>query len=354
MTPAPATHSVPAPSHPQVAVSVIIPAYNIVRYLEACVRSVLRQTWRDFELILVDDGSTDGTATLCDRLAAEASAHGDAPAVRVLHRPNGGPAAARNAGLDAARAAEAIAFIDGDDVVHERYLAVLVDALRRSGADVVQAPFVLLGEADRPRYDAARLARPLPVAARMHSATATEALADMLYQRPGRFDSSLWGKMFRRDLFYGLRLPEQWHVYEDLYTMAQLLGRSCDVVLLSSPVYFYFKQADGTLNTRSVVRSDAFDVCDALIALMQEHHPALVSAARSRKLSVAFNILRLLSASTVPSASAEIMARRCWLTVRALRCGCLADPNVRAKSKVGILLSYAGRRLTMACFRLFR
>lgn len=352
MPPALLSPSVPPPMPPavapeRVAVSVIIPAYNIVRYLEACVRSVLAQTWRDFELILVDDGSTDGTAALCDRLALEAGA--DGPAVRVVHRPNGGPGAARNAGLDAARGVEAIAFIDGDDVVHCRYLEVLVGTMQRTGAHIVQAPFVLLGAADRPQYGPARLARPLPDDVPAHRAPAQQALSDMLYQRPGRFDSSPC-KLFSRTAVEGLRFDTQYHAYEDLLALADLLVRHSDLVTVTvaAPIYFYFKQADGTLNARSVVRTDAFDVCDALDALMRERRPDLLPAVRSRRLSVAFNILRLLA----PSSPSGPMARRCWQTVCSLRGACLRDARVRAKSKAGILLSYAGRRVTLACFRL--
>ena len=110
-------------------VSVIIPVYNGERYLRACIDSVLNQTWRDFELICVDDGSTDGTAAIL-----EDSASGDAR-IRVLHRPHSDAGSCRNAGYDAANG-DALAFLDADDVFSPRLLEVLVDGLVSQDADV--------------------------------------------------------------------------------------------------------------------------------------------------------------------------------------------------------------------------
>jgi glycosyltransferase involved in cell wall biosynthesis len=99
--------------------SVIVPVYNVEPYLRACVDSILAQTFRDFELILVDDGSTDGCPALCDAY------EGQDPRVRVIHKENGGLSSARNAGMRSARA-ELLSFIDSDDFVHPQMFQTLV------------------------------------------------------------------------------------------------------------------------------------------------------------------------------------------------------------------------------------
>lgn len=112
-------------------ISIIVPVYNTENYIHQCLDSVLAQTFRDFELILVDDGSPDGSGAICDAYAKK-----DAR-VRVLHKKNGGVSSARNAGLDAARG-EYVVFIDSDDCVNEGYLSGLLSAAEQnSGRDTL-------------------------------------------------------------------------------------------------------------------------------------------------------------------------------------------------------------------------
>ena len=111
-------------------VSIIIPVYNKIRYLSGLLEQVMVQTFRDFECLLIDDGSTDGSGAVCDEFAEKD------PRFRVFHIPNGGVSHARNVGLDAARG-EYITFIDSDDGVRPGYLENLVCAISESGADLV-------------------------------------------------------------------------------------------------------------------------------------------------------------------------------------------------------------------------
>lgn len=111
-------------------ISVIIPVYNVEKYLAECVDSVLAQSYMDWEVILVDDGATDSSGTMCDEYAAKD------PRIRVIHQKNGGLSAARNTGLKAARG-EYVYFLDSDDYIAPRALEQLVDTARRERADVV-------------------------------------------------------------------------------------------------------------------------------------------------------------------------------------------------------------------------
>ena len=110
-------------------ISVIVPVYKVERFLPACIDSLLAQTFTDFELILVDDGSPDNCPALCDAAAEKDNR------VRVLHKPNGGVSTARNAGLDMARG-KWIAFVDSDDSVQPDYLEKMHTAALAVGADI--------------------------------------------------------------------------------------------------------------------------------------------------------------------------------------------------------------------------
>lgn len=123
--------------------SIIVPVYKVENYLPKCIDSILAQTFTDFELILVEDGSPDNCPALCDA-AAEKDAR-----VRVIHQKNGGLSAARNAGLDAARGAW-VGFVDSDDYIAPEMYEVLYQAVQSTGADLALCDYAEVDEAGAP------------------------------------------------------------------------------------------------------------------------------------------------------------------------------------------------------------
>ena len=113
-----------------VKISVVIPVYNVEKYLQECVNSVLRQTYTDFEVILVDDGSTDSGGRICDDYAQKD------PRVRVIHQANGGLSVARNTGLRAAQG-KYVYFLDSDDYIEDHTLEALIFLAEKESADIV-------------------------------------------------------------------------------------------------------------------------------------------------------------------------------------------------------------------------
>ena len=113
-------------------ISVIVPIYNAEKYLDRCIESILNQTVKDFELVLVDDGSSDNSPAICDRYAEKYDF------IHVIHKPNGGAGESRNFGIERSlkTKSEYITFIDSDDFVHKQYLEVLLKALSENDVDV--------------------------------------------------------------------------------------------------------------------------------------------------------------------------------------------------------------------------
>ena len=124
-------------------VTVIIPVYKVERYLDACVESVVRQSYADLEILLVDDGSPDRCPALCDAWAEKD------PRIKVIHRENGGLSAARNSGIDAAKG-EFLLFVDSDDLLEPDAVRRAVDAQRQQDADLVIFNLTYVDEANRP------------------------------------------------------------------------------------------------------------------------------------------------------------------------------------------------------------
>ncbi|MBU2963491.1 glycosyltransferase [Citreicella sp. C3M06] len=208
-------------------ISVILPIYNVADYVGACVRSILDQSFADFELIAVDDGSTDGSGDL-----AAAAAAGD-PRFRLISRANGGLSAARNTGLDAARG-ELIAFVDSDDTLAPEYLERLEQALRDTGADWVACGILFHGPDHEmrhsARHDAPRLLEqqpdlPLPQTYRL------DDWRDVVCHFP-----SAWNKLYRRSLIEGLRFDEGLN-YEDHAFFQRCAARTDRLVHLHAPLY---------------------------------------------------------------------------------------------------------------------
>ena len=218
-------------------VSVIVPVYGVEAYLPACVDSIRGQSFPDFELILVDDGSRDACPALCDAWAA---ADGR---VRVLHRENGGLSDARNAGLAAARGAY-IAFVDGDDVISPAFLQRLLDA----GADIVQCGFCTGGPEE------------LAAEAAFETLDGRELARRMCLDARGDY-TVVWNKLWRRELIEGLTFPLG-RQHEDEFFTWRGLAAADRCAVTEAPLYYYRKRKDSIMDRGFSPRS--LDAVDAL------------------------------------------------------------------------------------------
>ena len=233
-------------------ISVVVPVYNVDEYLPECVESILGQTFTDFELILVDDGSPDNCGTMCDSYEKKDSR------VHVIHKENGGLSDARNKGIDSAKG-EYITFIDSDDIVYKDYLKYLYEAAQAYDADIVQGTitthFDKLGSLGKDRHQQEYDVRVF---------SGEDAIRDYLTYRTHYSNSTF--KLIRTTLFDGVRFPVGKYS-EDEYTTYRLVLKSRKDVCLPMYIYYY------RLREGSIVRSYSsrrFDVCDELPSLIEK------------------------------------------------------------------------------------
>lgn len=247
--------------------SVIVPVYNTARYLRECARSILTQTLADLELILVDDGSTDGSGAVCDDLAAL-----DAR-VTVLHTDNGGVSAARNRGLDIARG-DFIGFIDSDDAAHPEMFARLYRAALDAGADIACCGYQRMDKDLRPCSEPSGFANT--------TLTGLQALEN-LYTDDYVYFTIPCNKVFKAALFADYRFPVGKR-YEDGHAAFRLLQKSNIVVCLSEALYFYRTHAESfTQAGLSVTNLDAVDsVIDTVLFLTEKRLFALAEKAQAK------------------------------------------------------------------------
>ena len=215
-------------------ISVIVPVYKVEQYLERCVRSVLAQTYKNTEIILVDDGSPDGCPAMCDIYAKEYEN------VCVIHQENKGLSGARNAGINVAKG-EYLAFVDSDDIWSPYFLESLYQALKEYNADISQCRWEYMhGDA---------LKEPYNPQAKCECFTSREMLAN-LYIQTGAYYVVAWNKLYKKELFENIRYPEG-RIHEDEATTYKLFDRAEKCVFVDNALYGYFVGMGGTSITRN-------------------------------------------------------------------------------------------------------
>ena len=225
--------------------SVIVPVYKVEEYLEKCVQSILAQTERDFELILVDDGSPDRCGALCDSLAQTDSR------IRVIHQENQGLGGARNTGIREARG-DWLLLVDSDDWIEPKILEKAMEAGLREEADLVMFAFRTVDEQGR---ELGVFREDMPKERGITLQEHKEALLTA---------PCAWNKLYRRGFFQGTGLaypPRVW--YEDLRTSPKLMAKAGRMVFLDEVGYNYLQRQGSIMNSANLERNreilDAFD-----------------------------------------------------------------------------------------------
>ena len=311
-------------------ITVIVPVYNVEPYLPRCIDSVLSQSYRNIEVLVVDDGSTDGSPSLCDYYAE----HDDR--VRVVHEPNRGLSEARNTALNLMRGS-LVTMVDGDDWLAPEALTTLSEAIVAHDADVAVGRWQLVPDGENPAPPASPT-RPAKVFTR------DEAIDEVFYQ--GVLTNSSCSRLFKSEIFQSLRY-EPGLLYEDLALVYDILLQTQRVVYTPALVYYYRQRPDSITGLFTPRRAQVVRILKDLEQRVAVEAPRHLPAVRSRLLSACFNILLLCPQDDEMTRS---IASRCWQGIRRLRLRCLIDPRVRSKNKLGILASFAGKRLFLTVF----
>lgn len=215
-------------------ISVIIPVYNVEPYLRRCLDSVLAQTYKNLEIIVIDDGSPDYSGMICDQYAEKDDR------IKVIHQANGGLCAARNAGMRAATG-RYIGFVDSDDWIAPEMYEELYRCMKEKNADIVSCSYfrVKPGRNTYARCDG-----------EVYVYNRKQAMKELL----GNFTirTTFWNKLFRREMFDGLQFPEG-RTYEGAILMHKVYANVETAVHLARPYYYYFDNATSIINTRNLV-----------------------------------------------------------------------------------------------------
>lgn len=301
-------------------ISVVVPVYNVEKYLDKCVRSILAQTYGDFELILVDDGSSDKCPLLCDEYASKYNK------IRVLHKKNGGLSDARNAGT-AIASGNYITFIDSDDYVSKDYLENLFNLLEENDADISVTGIEVFFEGEKPKT--------VP-RSRRSVYTGTEALKKMLYQ--DTLDTSACAMLLPINIAKQYPFPVGKY-HEDEFTTYKFYSSVEKVAVSTKKQYFYLQRNGSIMHIFGKSSIDELDAADNLVKFCKENYPDIVPAAESKKFSDYCQVL--LSNTELEKDYSEIFIRiKEYLIDK--RKQILFDKNCRKKNRVAALLLFGG------------
>lgn len=217
-------------------ISIIIPVYNVEKYIARCIDSILRQTYRRYELILIDDGSTDDSGRICDSYAEKDER------VCVIHKVNEGAGTARNVGIALAKG-EYLTFIDSDDYVSDQYLEQMYNVAEREKCQIVQCDFAGGCKND---YG-------FPMPKRLKQ----EVLDNhtVFYTRKAKI--IIWAKLYRRELFEGIYYPKL-SIHDDEFITYKLLFRAEKIVLINAKNYYYYQSDNSIMRTTKNYLPDNF------------------------------------------------------------------------------------------------
>lgn len=264
-------------------VSIIVPIYNQERFLSQCLDSIAAQSFLDFEVILIDDGSTDSSRDICKDFAAKD------PRFIYVSKPNGGVSSARNAGIDKARG-EYLLFVDADDILpadalenHLRYFS--------EGVDLTMGSFIAFSEEDPEVYRVD--------VKRNETVSTDKCLYDFTPDGEGDWQRYIWNRMFRRDLIieHNLHFNESIHYKEDgLFLVQYLLCCKGKAAYINDPVYLYRINPTGAMNALDTQFSPKLltnlDAHILIIKEMKKHH---------------------VSEDTIERATAHALRTRSWI-----------------------------------------
>lgn len=230
-------------------VSIIVPVYNTEKYLKECVDALINQTHKNIEILIIDDGSKEECAKLCDSFTDER--------VRVFHQKNGGVSSARNKGIDEAKG-KYICFVDSDDVVDKNYCLYMIEAIQQNCKKVCACKYSSFVDSYPEIVEKGAV----------KVINSSEKWSNVL-QNNASIEGYLWNKIYAREIVGDIRFSEQLSLCEDQLFCFQVLDRTDDVVYIDSPLYHYRDNISGaTKSLRPKQIEQAITVGEQLINIV--------------------------------------------------------------------------------------
>lgn len=213
-------------------VSVIVPVYNVEKYLDRCLNSILSQTYKNMEIILVDDGSKDSSSAICDKYGEQDNR------IKVYHKENGGLSSARNFGIEKAKG-DWLYFIDSDDWIDINTINTLINSALKNDCQIAMGSYIFCSS--QKEFEKADVNKSIELY------TPKEALSEMTSGLKYVFFAH--NRLFKKDLFYDITFPLG-KLFEDMYTIYKVIDKADKIVYNSEAKYAYFQRDDSITHNK--------------------------------------------------------------------------------------------------------
>ena len=294
-------------------ISVIVPVYNVKKYLNRCIESILNQSYTNIEVIIVDDGSTDGSENICDDFILKDSR------VKVFHKKNGGLSDARNFGMKHATG-NYISFIDSDDYIFKDLLKYQLDIIKKYNADIcICDPVHVFNE---------KVTFEQPSFFKIYNSE--NAIEEMLYQTS--FLVSAWGKLYSKRVLKDIEFPVN-KLFEDSAVMYKIFEKA-DFIVYSNAKYYAYVHRSESITTQKFSKRD-FDIIPIVNEIASHYYDThLQNAAISYKTAACLRILL----NTSQEFNSDLILIKCDKYLRKHWKQVLFNKKVRRKEKIGVFL----------------
>jgi glycosyltransferase involved in cell wall biosynthesis len=318
-------------------ISVIVAAYNVENYIEKCLESIISQTYKNLEIIVVNDGSTDNTLNFIQNFSKMDHR------IIMINKPNGGLSSARNAGLDIANG-DYIGFVDGDDYINIEMYYKLYHLCKETKSDIAVCGYIR-------KYSNREI---FSNSKKIIQYSSQEALEELLLSR--NLHDYAWDKLYRKELFENIRYPIG-KMYEDVFTTHKLVLKANTVVYLDEPLYYYI-QRDGSILRKGFCEKQfhQLEALEEIKRLLREKHiTKYAEALEARIINVKCRMLFDISAGNainktkLHNKAAKDLAK----SILKKSISYLLNKRISLLSKIIIILSLPGYwlvRLTMGFY----
>lgn len=306
-------------------VTVIVPIYNQKRFLNRCIDSIIEQTYKDIEILLVDDGSTDGSDEICEQYKVRDSR------VKVIHKPNGGLSSARNIALEDAEG-DYITFVDSDDYLANDYVEKSINLCEVNLADISIMNMKYIPENMNEEISD-------EIETNVIILSPEQAIECSLYQI--LFSCCAPGKLYKKHIFEHIRFPLG-KLSEDLAVCHNALACANKIVYSDKIGYYYRQQEKSIMHVFNPQRMDALQWALEIEEFCALNYPDILTAAKCRTFNVAVHLLLDISEKTETNYQFESLLKK---EIKRTRMTVLSCHKVRLREKAAALLSFGGSNL---------